>query len=448
MSPIKIKKGLDIKLQGIAEKKKSDIQYSELYAIKPSDFRNITPKIVAKEGEKVKAGTILFHDKNDENIVFTSPISGLLENIVRGERRKILEFSIKPDSEIEYETFKSGKIDDFSEQEIKEQLLKSGLWTKIVKRPYGVIPKIDENPKAIFISTFDSAPLSADYNFTLKDSLVEFQTGIDFLKKLTNVQIHLNINSKIENNIFREIKNVQINEFYGPHPAGNVGVQIHHIDPINKGDIVWTINPQDIVFIGRLFSFGKVDLSKIIALAGSEVKEPQYYKVISGCQINKIIENNLKSDNYRIISGNVLTGTKIEKDGYLGYFDNIITVIPEGNHYEMFGWAKPGLNKYSNSKFFLSFLRKNKQWDLDTNLHGGLRPFVLTGRMEKVLPMDILPMQLLKSCIAEDVDMLEKLGIYEILEEDLALCEFISETKMNFQELISNAIDIIRTEME
>ncbi len=448
MSQIKLKKGLDIKLQGIPEKKITELKNSEFYAIKPTDLRNLIPKIIAKEGNKVKAGDILFQDKYDEEILFTAPVSGELTNIIRGERRKILEFIIKADKEIIYKEFKSGNIDDFSEQEIKTQLLKSGLWTKIIRRPFGIIPKINETPKAIFISTFDSAPLAPDYNFTLKNSLNDFQTGINFLKKLTNTKIHLNINAKIADNIFRDIKNVQLNEFSGPHPAGNPGVQIHHIDPINKGDIVWTINPQDVVFIGRLFSKGKLDMTKIIALSGSEVIKPQYYKVISGCQIKNIISQNIKQDNVRIISGNVLSGTKIEKEGFLCYFDNQITVIPEGNYYEMLGWAKPGLNKYSFSKFFLSSLRKNKKWNLDTNLHGGLRPFVLTGKMDKVLPMDILPMHFLKSCISEDIDMLEKLGIYEILEEDFALCEFISETKMDFQELIANAIELMRAEME
>jgi len=448
MSKIKLKKGLDIKLQGIPKEEIIETNLSEFYAVKPTDFRNLTPKIVAKKGDIVKAGSVLFHDKDNEDILFTSPISGELVNIIRGERRKILEFIIKADSEIKYIEYKTGNAEHFSTDEIKNQLLKSGLWVRIIRRPFGIIPKTDETPKAIFISTFDTAPLAPNYNFTLKDSLFEFQTGIDILSKLCNEKIYLNINSKINNNIFREIKNVQINEFSGPHPAGNTGIQIHHINPINKGDVVWTINPQDVVFIGRLFKTGKLDLTKTIALAGSEVEKPQYYKVISGCQIETIVNNNLKSDNHRIISGNVLTGTKIEHNGFLGFYDNLISIIPEGNYYEMFGWAKPGLNKYSNSKFFLSWLRKNKKWNLDTNFHGGKRPFVLTGNMERVLPMDILPMHLLKSCLADDIDMLEKLGIYEILEEDFALCEFISETKMEFQEIIANAIELMRSEME
>ncbi len=448
MSIIKLKKGLDIKLKGKPKEEIKELPLSDFYAVKPIDFKNLTPKIVKKAGQKVKAGSVIFQDKHNSKIVFTAPVSGELTEIKRGERRKILEFIIKTDQNIQYEQFKKGSINDFSKQEIKNQIIKSGLWTKIIKRPFGIIANPEQTPKALHISTFDTAPLSQNYNFTLKNSIEDFQTGVNFLNKLTDNKVHLNINANIKNNFFENIKNAKINEFSGKHPTGNVGIQIHHTTPIIKGETVWTINPQDVVFIGRLFSKGILDLTKIIALAGNEVKKPRYYKIITGDKISNIIKNNIKKDNVRYISGNVLSGRKVDKNSFIGAFDNLLTVITEGDYYEMFGWAKPGFNKYSVHKAFFSWLRPNKRWELDTNYHGGLRTFVLTGKMEKVLPMKILPMQLLKACIAEDIDMMENLGIYEIIEEDIALCEFISETKMDFQEIINNAIKLMIQETE
>lgn len=447
MSIIKLKKGLDIKLEGKANEKIVDLKKSELYAVKPTDFKNLTPKVVAKADQKVKVGSVLFHDKYKPEIVFTSPVSGTLVEIKRGERRKILEFIIKPDDNFEYEQFKSGSANDFSSDEIKDQLIKSGLWTKIIKRPYGIIANPEQKPKAIHISTFDSAPLSPNYNFTLKDDIKDFQFGVDILAKLSAV--HVNIDATVSNNIFANISNATINKFQGKHPAGNVGIQIHHTTPIvTKDDIVWTVNPQDIVFIGRLFKNGTLDFTKIIALTGHEVSEPQYVKIIAGAKISDIVNNNLKGDNVRIISGNVLTGTTVLKDSFIGVDHNHITVITEGNYYEMFGWAKPGFNKFSVSKAFFSWLNPNKEWKLDTNMHGGHRAFVLTGKIDRVLPMDIMPMQLLKACATDDIDLMEKLGIYEVIEEDIALCEVISETKMDFQDILDKAITLMITETE
>lgn len=448
MSIIKIKKGLDINLKGAPVEEIVKLEISDLYAIKPSDFRSLPPKIVTKEGTKVKVGTVLFRDKYNEKIVFTSPVSGELIEIRRGDRRKILEFIVKADKEFQYEEYKSGLANSFSKEEIIDQLLISGLWTRIVKRPYGVIPKIDQTPKDIHISTFDSAPLAPNYNFTLKDSVSEFQAGVDILTKLTTGKVHVNIDASVSNNIFNSIKNAQINEFEGKHPAGLVGVQIHHTTPINKGEVVWTLNPQDVVFIGRLFNTGKLDFTKIIALSGSEIKEPKYYQIISGAKIEDIIKNNVQGDNVRIISGNVLTGSKIDKNGFIGSLDNIITVIPEGDQYEMFGWAKPGFNRYSTTRAYFTWFQKKRKWQLNTNIHGGERAFVVTGEMEKVLPMDILPMHLVKAALAEDIDMLENLGIYEVIEEDLALCEFVNTSKIEIQNIIGNSIELMIKEME
>lgn len=446
MSNIKIKKGLDLPLKGTPEKNVIELQGVDLYAIKPDDFKNLTPRTSAKEGEKIKAGDMIFFDKNNEKIAFTSPVSGVLKEIKRGERRKILEFIIQADSKIEYKEFKKGN--NFSKEDIINQLLESGLWTKIIKRPFGTIPNPEKLPKAIHISTFDSSPLAVDYNFSLKNDISEFQEGVNILSKLTEGKVHVNLNSKISNNIFSSITNAQLNYFDGPHPAGNVGTQIHFTTPINKGEIVWTINPQDVVFIGRLFKFGKLDLTKIIAVGGEGFKTPQYYKIISNCQISKIIENNLNFDESRIISGNVLRGTKIEKDSFIGSFDNTITVIKEGNYYEMFGWITPGFNKLSVSRTFFSWLNPKKQRSVDTNYHGGERALVVTGEMENVMPMDILPMHLLKACMIDDIDAMENLGIYEVIEEDFALCEYVNTSKIDIQEIVEKSILTMIKEME
>jgi len=449
MKTIKIKKGLDINLKGKPLEKISPPIEFVYYGVYPSDYRIITPKLNVKIGDRVKAGTPIFFDKTQTQVCVTSPISGIVENIIYGDKRKLELIIIKADKQIEYEPFAQVSPALLSREQLIDQLLKSGLFAKIKRRPYGIIPKINEIPQNIHISTFDTAPLAPNYNFTLKENISEIQTGIDVLSKLTNGKVYLNIDGNISTNIFENLTNCQITKFYGPHPAGNVGVQIHHLTPIiKKEDIIWTVNVQDLAFIGRFFNTGKLDLTKKIALTGSEIKEPHYYEVIEGCQITPILNNQLNNENVRIISGNVLTGIITSKDMYMHAFVNQITVIPEGNYYEMFGWAKPGLRKYSVYGTFLSKICKNKEWVLDSNYHGGHRPFVLTGRIDKYLPMDILPQYLLKAALVEDIENLEKLGIYEIIEEDIALCEFASETKMDFQPIITNAINLMIKEVE
>ncbi len=444
---IKIKKGLDINLKGKLSENIVELGISETYAIRPDDVKNLTPKGFFKPGEKVKAGTAIFFDKYRPDIFFTSPVSGKLVEIKRGERRKILEFIVEADKEIEYKEFKQASADSLQKEEIVENLKQSGLWSKIIQRPYGVIANSEDTPKAIHISTFDSAPLAVNYNFTLKDEMDNFQEGVNILAKLTSGNVYLNLDNKIQNNIFANINNATITKFEGKHPAGNVGVQISKLTPINKGEIVWTVNPQDVVFIGRLFKTGKYDVSKIVALAGSEVETPQYYKLIAGANIKNLVKDNIKTENVRYISGNVLTGIKIAKDSYLGHYDNMLTVIPEGNHYDLFGWVLPGLNKFSVSRSFLSWLTPKKEYTLHTNTNGGQRAFVLTGEIDKVFPMDILPMQLLKAILANDIDAMEQLGIYEVIEEDFALCEFVDVSKIDMQDIVSEGIASMIKEM-
>ena len=327
-------------------------------------------------------------------------------------------------------------------------MLDTGIWALIRQRPYDIIANPDESPKAIFISAFDSAPLAPDYDFILHGKGEVFQTGIDALSKLTDGKIHLSISAdNVPTKVFTNTKRAEIHSFSGPHPSGNIGVQIHHIDPINKGELVWHINPQDVLIIGKLFMEGIYDASRVIALAGSEVKHPKYYKTLIGASIKPIVENNLKEGNLRLINGNVLSGKTTSEDGFVGFYSHQITVIPEGDHYEFLGWALPGLKKFSMSRTFFSWLMPWKKFQLDTNLNGGHRAFVLSGEYDKVLPMDIHPVYLIKSILAEDIDQMEKLGIYEVSAEDFALCEYVCTSKTNVQEIIHKGLELIRKEM-
>ena len=443
---IKIRRGLDIKLAGEAEKKVKKV-VSDKFAIKPPDFHGVFPKMLLNEGDAVKAGTPVFFDKYRDNILFSSPVSGKIAEIHRGAKRKILEIRIESDGKMVYEDFGKEEAKNLSKEKVIEKLLKSGIWPYIRQRPYSVIANPDESPKAIFISGFSSAPLAPDYGYMLEGKEKAFQAGIDALGKLTAGKVHLNLPEGNNAAVFSGAKGVQINYFKGPHPAGNVGVQIHHVDPINKGDIVWYLNPQSVVTIGDLFLEGKYNASRRIAIAGSEVLHPQYYDVLSGCNIFPLIKDNRKSTNIRYISGNVLSGTKIEKEGYLGFYDHELTLIPEGDYYEFLGWAMPRLNKFSYSKTFFSWLTPSKKYVLDTNINGGHRAFVLTGEYEKVFPMDIYPMQLLKAIMVKDIDRMENLGIYEVDEEDFALCEYIDASKTEMQATVREGLDFIRKEM-
>jgi len=444
---IKLKKGLNIKLLGEAEKTVEDIN-SEFFALKPTDFIGVFPKLMVKEGDEVKAGTVVFYDKYREDILFTSPVSGTITEIIRGPKRLMEEIRIKSNGKSEFESFQVSDPNDMSKEDVTELLRKSGLWPCIRQRPYSVIAKPGDDPKAIFISAFDTSPLGLDYDFIVHGKGDLFQKGLDALKKLTSGNVHLNTNpQETTSKVFHNSQGVQINQFTGPHPAGNVGIQIHHIDPINKGDVVWYLNPQDVLTIGKFFTDGKYDPSCMIALSGSEVDKPKYYKAIKGTSIKPFVENNVKEGELRYISGNVLTGKRIEKDGYLGFYDFHVNVIPEGNYFEFLGWGLPGLKKFSVSRSFIAWMNPSKKYSLDTNLHGGVRAFVLSGEYEKVLPMDILPVQLIKSVIAEDIDMMENLGIYEVDEEDFALCEFVCTSKINSQSIIRKGLDLIRKEM-
>ena len=449
---IRLRKGFDINLAGNAARNlvtATTPESGETFVIKPTDFHGVyLPKVMVKEGDTVKAGSPLFHDKRIDSIVFTSPVSGEVVEIKRGEKRKLIEVKILADRTIEYVPFKkymASEISSLTREVIQPQLLASGAWLNIVQRPFGIIANPEETPKAIFVSTFDTHPLAPDYDFIFKGQEQAFQAGIDVLKKLTTGKVHVNVKGENASPVFSQVKGAEVNQISGPHPAGCVGVQIHHLDPIGKADVVWTINPFGVIQIGKLFLNGVYDASKIVAIAGSEVKQPQYYQTYTGASVKRFLANNLKQENVRVISGNVLTGYRIPKDGHIGFFDSVVSVIPEGDYYEFMGWIAPSAKKLSVHRALglFSFLNYKKEFVLDSNLHGEPRAFVQTGVFEKVTPMDILPTYLLKAIIAEDYDEMEALGIFEVIEEDLALCEFVDVSKHNVQEILREGIDLM-----
>lgn len=443
---IQIKKGLDIKLKGKAGQTVSAAAAAQFFAVKPSDFPGLKPRLLVSAGDAVQIGTPLFADKNQPDVLFCSPVSGTVSLVNRGERRKVLEVVVESDGQFQSVSFSKTQVDSLDRDGVKSELLKSGLWPYLVQRPFGVLAKPADVPRDIFISGFDSAPLAPDFEFILKNELEAFQVGIQALAKLTNGKVYLGVSSP--SSILASVKGAEVNVFNGPHPAGNVGIQMHHVKPINKGEVVWTVGVMSVLFIGRYFKNGKLDFSKQIAVTGSEVKAPQYYTVVSGAQISSILSGKTAGQQAeRIISGNVLTGTKVEMNGYLGFFDNQITVIPEGNEIEPFGWATPGFDKYSATSTFLSRLFPKKEYVLNANFHGGERAFVVSEQYEKVLPMDILPVYLLKAIIVNDFDKMEQLGIYEVIEEDMALCEYVCTSKIEVQDILRKGMDTVLKEI-
>ena len=437
---IKLRKGLDINLAGKAEARLEVAPMAKSYAVSPLDYENVTPKLLVKVGDKVEAGSALFFDKNNPRILFTSPVSGEVSAINRGEKRKLLNIAVTPDQEQVAKAIKVVDPAKAERSEIVEMLLESGLWTRIVERPFGVIANPDATPKAIFVSAFDSAPLAPDYNFMLKEEKAAIDAGMALLGRLTEGKVYLSAR-KGDEGFMADVKGVEYNTFEGKHPVGNVGVQIHHLNRIAKGDIVWTVNIQDVAIMGRLVLTGKLDMSKTIVVAGSEAENRCYKRIISGAAVESIV--GAVKENVRVISGNVLTGRTTAADGYISADANMLTLIPEGNVYELLGWAMPRFHRFSVSRAYFSWLCPKKQYNLDTNLNGGERPFVVTGLYENYLPMDVYVSYLLKACLVKDLDKMENLGLYEVLPEDLALCEFVDPSKIEMQQILRDGINLM-----
>ncbi len=444
---IKLTKGYDIKLVGAADKKIVDATTPKTIAVQPTDFRYKRFKVLVEPGAEVKAGSPLMYDKEHPDVKITAPHSGEVVEVRRGEKRVLEAIIILADKQNEFEDFGSASPSALSSEQIREKMLNSGVWSLLRQRPFNMIPSPQTAPKSIFISAFDSAPLAPSIDLIVEGEAEAFQAGLDALKKLTAGNIHLNIHAtETKSPVFLNAKGVQINKISGPHPAGNPGVQIHHIDPIKKGDTVWVVNPQEVIIIGRLFLTGKYDSRRVVATTGSEFTTKQYYRTWTGANVSELTSGKLTATKNRVISGNVLTGTKIGPDGHLGFFDNQLTAIPEGDDMEFFGWLLPSYPRPDISKSFPWAFQKNREFAVNTNTHGEQRAFVVTGQYEKVLPMDILPTYLLKSIMYKDIDEMEQLGIYEVAEEDFALCEFVCTSKIPVQKIVREGLDFIYAE--
>ena len=443
----KLSRGFDIKLLGRAENVTLNCDWPSLYAVKPPDVVGIAPipKLSVDIGSRVRAGDSLFFDKQRPQIHFCSPVSGEVIRIGRGPKRAITEVVVSAEAETEYKTFPVLELESASREDMVQLLLDSGAWVLMRERPFNVVPNPDRTPRDIFISCFDTAPLAADQNVLIEGKEEAFQTGLNVLAKLTSGHVHLGV-SPTSSDVFTRATAATVTSFSGPHPAGNVGIQIHHVAPINKGDVVWTIKPQDVAIIGRLFQKGIFDAKRKVAVTGPEVQRPGYIDTVLGASVEGMLKGQVARDQVRVISGNVLTGSHIPRDGFLGLFDDQLTVIEQGNKPEFFGWLVPSYPRPSLSHSFAAFLKPKKEYAVNTNTHGCERAFVVTGEYEKVVPMDIYPQYLLKSILYSDFEQMEGLGIYEVVEEDLALCEFICTSKQPVQQILRSGLDLVRIE--
>ena len=448
---IDLKKGLDIPIKGAAKPVVSKTVVSDTLSIVPTDFKGLLPRLLVKEGDRVLAGSPVLSDKNHPEILITSPVSGTVKEIVRGEKRKLLAVRVEADTVQEYLDFGCKRPESLSAAEVREALLQSGLWAALVQRPYGILADPAAKPKAIFLSAFSTAPLAADTEFTLGDEFAAVQAGVTALSKLTDGGVHVSLKSdNYASTPFHKLENAILHTFSGPHPAGNVGVQISHIAPIRKDEIVWTVSLMLCAAIGKLFLRGKVDLTRKVAVCGPMALEPSYAQTLPGVGMKAFQPwYGASAEGIRIISGDVLSGRNAGEDGALGFFDNQITLVREGTDTELFGWAKPfRFNQFSSTRSYFSWLLPKKQYDMDTNLHGGPRAFVMSDAYyADVLPMDIFPLYLVKACLAGDIDKMEQLGIYEVLPEDLALCEYIDPSKNYIQDIVQRGIDLMIKEM-
>lgn len=446
---IRLRKGLDIKLKGRAKKQTMPLELSKLYAIVPDDFVGVTPKMAVKAGDHVKAGETLFVNKISEEVRFASPVSGTVKSIERGDRRKILYVSVEADDEQTFADFGTKDIQTLDGEGVKKALLEAGLFGYINQLPYAVSTTPDTEPKAIFVSALRDKPLQGDFEYELEGQEQAFQTGLTALSKIAKV--YLSIGAQQNSKVLTEAKNVELTVFDGPCPAGNVGVQVNHLSPVNKGEVVWTVDPTAVIFFGRLFQTGKVDLTRVVAVAGSKVKEPAYVKALVGTPIKDIVAGRLTAtEHVRILNGNPLTGTIAGDNAFLGAHTSEVVAMPEGDDVdEMAGWIMPRFNQFSTSRSYFSWLfGKKKEYDLDARIKGGKRNIIMSGEYDSVLPMDIYGEYLIKAIITGNIDKQEQLGIYEVSPEDFALAEFVDSSKQPLQQIVRNGLNTLRKENE
>ena len=441
---IKLRKGLNINLKGKAETKRIQLKSNGQYALVPDDFEGVTPKVVVKEGDKVIAGDALFVNKQYPEVKFASPVSGTVREVVRGERRKVLCIKVDADAQQEYVDYGKKDVTKMDGKAVVDALLEAGIFGYINQLPYAVSTNPSQMPKAVFVSALRDMPLAADFEFEVKGQEGDFQTGLTALSKVAKTYLGCGNHSSFEN-----YQDVEVTIFDGPCPAGNVGVQVNHLNPVNKGEVVWTVEPTTVLFIGRLFNTGKVNLTRTIALCGSEVNAPAYADMLVGEELATLLSNSYDADHHvRIINGNVLTGKPTTKEGFLGAHTSEITVIPEGDDVDEFaGWIMPRFKQFSVNRSYFSWLcGKKKKYALDARVKGGERHMIMSGEYDKVLPMDIYGEYLIKAIITGDIDRQEALGIYEVSPEDFALAEFVDSSKLELQRIVREGLNILRKE--
>lgn len=461
----KITKGLDINIPGIAKKRISEVADAKYYAVKPGDYVGMVPRLLVAEGDRVKAGTPLLEDKQNPGIPYVSPVSGTVSSIVRGEKRALLAVVIESDGRHESLAYPTLDANGSAPEEIRKLMIESGLWTLLRQRPFGIVPSVESKSKAVFVSAFDSTPLPVSQDFIMQSRKEDFQTGVSILARLAG-KVHLSLRRQHGctppkgfrkgqkppcPSLFANIDDAEIHYFDGKHPAGLVGTQIAMIDPINKGEQVWTVNPQDVAIIGHLFRTGEYRPERVVGVCGPVVKEPRYVRTTAGAAIRSLGIESTAGNDVRFICGSVLSGTAVGTEDYLCAQCDKVCLLPEGNYYDFMGWLRPNLKKYSFSRTFLSgilskFKIQKSKLDFDTGMHGSRRPLFVTGEFEKLTPLDIYPMQLIKACIVGDIEQMENLGIYEVEPEDLALCEFADTSKTEIQAVIRNGLEKLRVE--
>ena len=445
---IRLRKGLDIHLQGKAEETKLNLKSNGHFALVPDDFEGVTPKVVVREGDVVKAGDALFVNKLYPEVRFASPVSGKVTAVERGERRKVLCVKVEADAEQQYVDFGKKDVTKMDGKAVVDALLEAGLFGYINQLPYAISTNPSVMPKAIFVSALRDKPLAGSFEFEVKGQVADFQTGLIALSKIAKTYVGFGENSSLLSEL-STFDNLEYNVFKGKCPAGNVGVQVNNIDPVNKGEVVWTIgDPSVVLFIGRLLNTGKVNLTRTVALCGSEVKKPCYVDMLVGEELSTLLSNSYDADHsVRIINGNVLTGTITSKDGFLGAHSSEITVIPEGDdNNEMLGWIMPRFGQFSVNRSYFSWLFGKKEYALDARVKGGERHMIMSGEYDKVLPMDIYGEYLIKAIIAGDIDKMEQLGIYEVSPEDFALAEFVDSSKVELQRIVREGLNNLRKE--
>ena len=444
---VSIKDGANLNLKGLASMELEVANMSLNYALNPDDFFGLIPRMLVKEGDKVSLGQPIFHDKNNESVKIVSPVSGKIQEIVRGAKRKILNVIIKKEGESAV-NFKIPSLSNISNKKILELLIESGSLAFIRQRPYNIIARPDRPPKSIFVSVHSTAPYAANYDFILKKRMDEFQVGVDVMSKLIGKPINLSISHNCESD-FSTLNNVDVYKIKGAHPSGNESFQINRIDPLNSGEIIWVIKPEDIANIGSFFMTGIFNPKRTVAVSGDSLKSPKYYDAIIGSPISSLVDSKEipNSEEYRFINGDPLSGSKVEYSGFLGFYNNTLSVIKEGNQFRMLGWLPFMYNSIpSFSKTSLSWLLGGEK-KVNTNLNGEERAIVVTGEMEKYFPMDIFPMQLIKACMRGDVEKMESLGIYEVIPEDFGLVDFSCTSKIEAQEIVKSGIEIMLKEV-